>query len=494
MGDRLLVAARKSRKGDAAEDDQYKRQEDGAAAIAARDGHVIVATVRDTVSSQRPPWERRELRKWMDDGTEETADGERKRVRDPSPKLPLFDGILVTETDRLARLDDEGWHDIESWCYRNGKSIVTGEGVRFPAREGNDGDYWQWHALKKQARRYWEQTRDKQAGGRAIAKASGGFIGSVPFGYAMSGVKYHKKPVPHPENGPLAVELFTRIAGDASNSPQSGATVAAWLTQATGRLWRVKAVLGIVRNRTYLGERDGTTFDPLVTQELWDAANASLAARSFTRAAAPAIHGFSGRIYCARCQTVMYRHKPDRGREVYRCGLGRRGVIEARCGMPGVSFDAVNDSVHAVMAALMIPEQAQRASGGDSGKAAELVAIKRKMSSALAKNDMPLLAMLSAEYTARESRESEPVKVWWQPTGRTLAQAWEAGDLKARRELLREDLRSHGLVLVITADGTAELADIVEKPDVRTWDGERNAEVTGGQWAAAKAALDAEAA
>jgi len=463
MGDRLLVAARKSRKGDAAEDDQYARQEEGAARVAAKDGHVIVATARDTVSSQRPPWERRELRKWMTE----------------AGKLALYDGILVTETDRLARLDDMGWHDIESWCYDHGKCIVTGEGVRFPAREGNDGDYWQWHALKKQARRYWEQTRDKHAGGRAIARASGGFIGRAPFGYVVAGVKYRKRPVPHPEYAALAIEMFQRIADG-----QPGAAVALWLAQETGRTWRVKAVLDCIRNATYLGERDGAEFEPLVTRGLWDAANAAVAARSYARTASTPkdVHAYSGVIFCGSCGAPMYRHQSSKdGKPVgvahYRCGRGRRGVPESRCPMPGVSFGAVNDSVHEVMSALGIPEQAQRAEGGDAGKAAELAAIDRAMKAAMAKHDMAEVARLAAAYAERESREAAPVRVWWQPTGKSLGELWTAGDLAARRELLRDGgIGAHGLVMVVNADASAELADIDEKPDVRAWNDEVHGE------------------
>ena len=449
MGDRLIVAARKSRKGDAAEDDQYARQETGAARVAERDGHVIVATARDTVSSQRPPWERRELRKWMTD----------------AEKLAMFDGILVTETDRLARLDDKGWHDIESWCYDHGKFILTGEGVRFPAREGNDGDYWQWHGLKKQARRYWEQTRSKHESGRNVARANGGFIGSAPFGYLVTGVKYRKTLVPHPEYAPLARQMFWRIADGVT-----GAKVAEWLTRELGREARpvrVKFVLDVIRNRSYLGERDGATFEPLVSEELWNAANATLAARSFTRSAAPAVHAYSGVIYCARCSAPMYRHYTGRGREMYRCGAGRRGVPEQRCGMPGLGFDAVNASVDQVMSGLGIAEAVQRAEGGDAGKAAELAAIKRAMNAALAKNDMPEVARLSVAYSERDGREAAPVRVWWQETGRTLGELWTAGDLAARRELVSEGIRPHGYAMVVNADGTAELAEIVEAPDVR---------------------------
>ena len=162
--------------------------------------------------------------------------------------------------------------------------------------------------------------------------------------------------------------------------------------------------------------------------------------------------------------------------------------------MPGLAYDAVNASVHELMSGLGFPEQVQRCAGGDAGKASELAAIKRKMTAALAASDMPLVAVLSAEYSARENREAAPVRVWWEGTGRVLGELWNAGDLAARRELLCSGIGAHGYAVTVAADGTASLADVATAPDVRAWNDDRDGEVSNGQWAAAKAALDAGAA
>jgi hypothetical protein len=75
--------------------------------------------------------------------------------------------------------------------------------------------------------------------------------------------------------GPLAAEAFQRAADG-----RTATSVAVWLTEQTGRKWRVKAVTDMIQRRTYLGERDGFTFTPLVPEALWDQANAALQARS----------------------------------------------------------------------------------------------------------------------------------------------------------------------------------------------------------------------
>lgn len=442
MGERLLLAARKSRKGDEEEELRYLRQEHITAQYAERDGHTIVATVRDTVSSQRPPWTRKNLKKWM---------------TDPA-RMAMYDGLLV-ETDRLSRADDKGWHDIESWCYDHGKKIITTEGVQFPPR--NDADRYQWVGLKRQSRTYWESVRDKHAQAREIVKDSGGIIGRPPFGYATAGSKYAKSFVPDPHTADVAREIFARTAAG-----ESGAKVAKWLDMAAPRVikatgrpvpWRVKTVLAIVRNRTYLGERDGVKFEALVDEKLWNDANATVAARSFTRGAPPTEHSYSGVIYC-QCGAVLYRHKSERGREKYRCGRGRRGVPETRCDMPGVNFGEVNAAVDKVMRELEIPEQVQRAEGGDAGKAAELALIKRRMNAAMRANDMDTVAELSVLYRDRESREAAPVRVWWEQTGRSLGELWREGDVAEQRDLLgARGIGAHGYRLVVNEDATAEL-------------------------------------
>jgi hypothetical protein len=53
------------------------------------------------------------------------------------------------------------------------------DGPQFPPREGpmGDSDRYQWIALKRAARTYWESTRDKHAESREIVKANGAAIG-----------------------------------------------------------------------------------------------------------------------------------------------------------------------------------------------------------------------------------------------------------------------------------------------------------------------------
>ena len=417
-GLRLVSAGRKSRKGD--ENSQFDRQEARNADRAQKDGHVIVHTTRDVISSQTMPWERKNLRQWM---TEPTM-------------LEMYDAILV-ETDRLARCDDKGWHYIEGWCYDNDKKILTTEGVQFPPRD--DSDRYQWVGLKRRARTYWEDVRDKHAQTRELIKANGAAIGRAPFGYTIVGDKLHKTFVIDPVTGALAKEAFKRIS-----EGHTATSVAIWLSEVTGTMWRVKRVTDMISRRTYLGERDGHVFEALVSEEMFNSANSALAARSFKhvdKGGRRAEHGYSGLIFC-ECGAQFYRHQSTRdgkpvGDEKYRCGRGRRGNPgETRCEFGAPKFSEVNTLVDEKMSKQWVKDVVMVTTGGDHGKQMELQALQDAMKSAFAKMDMSEVTRLAALISELQGRESQPVVVEYKYSDETLGQMWSAGDLADRRALL----------------------------------------------------------
>jgi len=320
-GLRLLLAARKSPK--TADDDegmQYERQDHQAGKWAEGQGHAVVSAPADTVSSQTPPWKRKRLKPWM---------------TDPA-KIAMYDAILVSDTDRLSRGTEEDFHYIEDWCYRNGKRIIVADGPQFPPRDGamGESDRYQWIAQKRAARTYWESVTDKHADTREIIHENGAAIGRAPFGYTIKGDKLHKTFVIDPVWGPVAREAFTRISNG-----HTATSVAIWLSEVTGKPCRVKRVIGMISRRTYLGERDGHTFEALISVDLFNSANAAVAGRSFKhveKGGRRVEHGYSGLIHCA-CGAPIFRHQSTKdgkavGTEKYRCGRGRRGALtEKRC-------------------------------------------------------------------------------------------------------------------------------------------------------------------
>jgi hypothetical protein len=422
-GQRLLLAARKSRKS--ADGTDYERQDHRAKTWAESQGHVVIGSSADTVSSQTPPWRRKSLKPWMTDQT----------------MMDLYDGILISDTDRLSRGDDSDFHYIEHWALENNKRIVVANGPQFPAREGamGESDRYQWIAQKRAARTYWESVRDKHADTREIIKANHAAIGLAPFGYKIEGAKLHKMFVIDPVNGPVALEAFQRISDG-----HSATSVAVWLSQETGQLWRVKRVTDMIKRRTYLGERDGHVFEALITQELFDSANAALATRSFTQkntGGRRSVHGYSGLLFC-ECGAQFYRHQTakngkDVGQAKYRCGRGRRGdITESRCEFSAPLFSEVNDLVDEFMSKNLTPEFFMVTTGGDHGRQMELTRIQDGMSSAMARRDMAAVTSLAAEFAEMDARDAEPVTMTLKETGKTYGQVWRDGDLTDRRALL----------------------------------------------------------
>ena len=429
---RLITAARKSRSGDAGENERYARQDKRAGERAERDGHTVVATVHDTVSSQSAPWQRKNLKTWMTDAA----------------KLAMYDGILVSDTDRLSRTDDRGWHDIESWCYDTGKVLLTADGVQFPARD--DSDRYQWIGLKRRARTYWEDVRDKHADSRKIVLANKAAIGRPPFGYRVTGPKMNKRFEVDPVTGPIALKVFEMIIDG-----QPATAVAAWLGEQIGKQVRAKRVIDMVKSSSYLGERDGHVFPTLAPNmpELIDSARAQLDSRSFDHGGNRVTHAYSSRIYC-ECGANLNHHQSTRngqpvGTAKYRCSRGRRGIAgEARCGYPAFPYEVTNEAVDAAMGALTDPDGFTVTTGGDAQRQATLDALAKEIERAVKVRDYARAGDLQAQYEQAEA-VSDEVTTKLVLTGKTEGQWFLEADLDARRARLA----SKWLRVYVTAKG-----------------------------------------
>ena len=228
---RAIVAARLSRKQANGDDGiGIETQDERSREYVDREEMELVEVVPDTRSGTVAPWDRKNLRPW---------------VTDPE-KIAQYDVIVAYKTDRLSRGTQEDFTRIEHWATKHGKRLIIVDGPQYPARD--DSDYWQWAAEKRQARKELESIQERT--GRAITqiKATGGFIGRPPFGYAADGEKYSKTMVPTDDGRKYVPEIFQRVA--------NGITlvkIAAWLDAEgvkpkRGAKWYASSVKWVIVN------------------------------------------------------------------------------------------------------------------------------------------------------------------------------------------------------------------------------------------------------
>jgi DNA invertase Pin-like site-specific DNA recombinase len=283
-------------------------------------------------------------------------------------------------------------------------------------------------------------------------RARGAWVGSIPFGYQTEGETGRKFLTPHPVNGPLAAEVFQRMADG-----RTASSICAWLDtvapqviKKTGKAspWRAKRVIDMVKNPVYKGQHaTHTGYEALVSPELWDAANAAMATRSYTlgtheTGGRRAVNGYSGAVYCA-CGEVLYHHQSTRngqpvGTARYRCARGRRGIGgEAKCGNGGIPFEAANVAVDEMMLTRTIEhEYVMVTEGGDHERLAQIAALEAEETAAKKRKDRKAQREILDRIDELEAMLATPVITRAKRTGRRIADVWVEGTLADQRAFL----------------------------------------------------------
>lgn len=167
-------------------------------------------------------------------------------------------------------------------------------------------------------------------------EANNGLTGKPPFGYRSEPRGDGYKNLVPTEDGRKYVPLIFQLITDG----WSALAVAEWLdtehvrpTQGDSKSWSPKSVLNIIRNQTYIGERqarkDGRVvlngITKLVDEKVWLAANKRVDAaprgRRGPREGNPAL--LTGSLLCGDCGAPMYRlivnAKSGKRYDYYRC-------------------------------------------------------------------------------------------------------------------------------------------------------------------------------
>ncbi len=387
---KLLLAARLSTKT-TTEGLGIETQDQRGREWAEREGHTIVATAADYKSGRVAPWDRPNLKPW---------------VTRPD-RMQQYDGILAYRNDRLSR---GSWDDetrIRQWASEKGKVLVIVDGPQWPPRD--DGDFWSWTAQAKQAQAEWEEIRERSMRAQHELRGRGKLVGRPPFGYKSVGTKYNKRMVPTDIGHKYVPQIFQRIADG-----QSLAQVAAWLdsegvkpNSKTGQAWSATSIPRMIRNRTYVGQRqdgDGRILlrvEPLVDAALWTQAGNRLT--NAPRGRRGAVSGKSalltGILFCQRChirgiESPMYKIRPPRDTEYYRC----YGVQPQRKGCGNmVGLGLTDAAVTALLSMAHEPWKSQRLVPGENHDI-ELADIR------LALDDLPKRNLPDADEDAERAR------------------------------------------------------------------------------------------
>jgi DNA invertase Pin-like site-specific DNA recombinase len=416
-----------------------------------REGYDVVSVVADTKSGIVAPWDRPHLKPWV-----------------TQPELmSQYDAIVAYKNDRLSRGE---WSDearIRLWAEENKKRLIIVDGPQWPPR--HDGDKWQWEAMAAQARKEWEDDRERSMRAQKELMDRGKLVGKAPFGYMIEGDKYDRRLVPTDEGRIYIPEIFRRyVAGE------SFLKIADWLNaEGVGnQTWWPRTLWTLIKSTTYIGRRQnkaGKTIllcEPLVDTALWK--RAQLARSNSSRHRGPLNTENRALLMplCPCCQWTVVDHMPNS--PMYRVRLPQGGVYY-RCHGRGASPQAcgnlsdlptVDRLVSDFLSRLDSPIYETRVTPGTNWQP-EIADIEFELK-ALASQELSeeeedtRREELRAERRRLQSLEPTADRVEAVDTGRTHGEAW--GELSPMER--RDWVTAHGIKCypARTATGVAQVA------------------------------------
>lgn len=420
---RVLVAARLSRKADDRSQTGLETQDAEVLAWGAREGHEIVHVAADFKSGTTPPWQRPNLRPW---------------VTEPS-KIAQYDAVAAYRFDRLSRGDDRSTSAIEDWAYRNGKVLLTVDGLRFPC-EGVDGI--RWDLMKRLAHEEWLKISERYTRMRVYLKAHGYLVGRAPYGYrsVTAPGSTHKTLAPVPAEADVIRDVAAWYLEGASLEDigaklmDSGRFPRA-MKRGHQPKWTASALSKVLHNEVIAGRQRnaaGATIlkvEPILSREVWHAVIDRLAVRakrsgvsqSKTTAMLTSI------IVCTACAKAMYRGGPDN--------------VSYFCRVKGCKSRIRVDAADAWVDELMrsddrrdIIEVIVRGDGHET----EIAEVKRDIAEAVEAEKFDAIPALRAELDRLRALPSSPTRVERRESDQTVAEMWAtmAGDAERRAYLM----------------------------------------------------------
>lgn len=443
---RCLIYARVSRdlRGEAR---SVTEQEAECRAWAYREGWHVVDVITETGSASRYA----------------RSTGARSRWGDVTTQLQTrkYDALLVWEASRATRnLTD--FTALRDLCANTGVRLGY-SGTLYDLTDRSDRFRTGLDALLSED----ESARTSERIRRTVrARAAAGQPhGKLPYGYTRTydpTTRALLSQDPHPDTAPTVRFIYQQAAAGVSTAaiardlnaqgtppPRPGRS-----TRRDPNTWIPSTVGRIIRNPTYNAQRTHkgqiigpATWPPLVDPDLWDAANATLAARTSHHRGGTLRHLLSGIATCGPCGGYLYA-MPNRGYLTYQC---------TSCFKVARRTTRVDEHVTALLLALidenrdtLAATQAGPADSPDLAAArAELVdiatqleqitqqVIARQLTPALAGRMEQGLLPLQRAAQARVRRLQAPTVLAGYDL-ETLAVDWPALPLEARRDIIAD--------------------------------------------------------
>jgi site-specific DNA recombinase len=425
---RLLIAARLSQLADGPTGLDTQDAECGAWAKA--NGHTVVHVAADRKSGTSAPWDRPNLRPW---------------VTEPA-RMAQYDAVLAYRLDRLSRGDDESTTNIEQWARKNGKKLLTVDGLVFPC-EGDDGI--RWDVTKRIAHQEWKNASERYRRMQRYLIAGGHLVGKPPYGFRSVPSGGHSIMAPDPDEAAAIREVVSRYLAGASLNDVCKFLDENGFRPRHARTWSPSSLDKVLRNESLIGRRCDERgrlilkHDPILDTGTWNRLQAEMDRRASRTGVAPAATAMlTGVAVCGVCGSPMYRVASSTRRKdgskntnvYYRCHGTSRDRSQCRNMIRLAELDAWVSAQMSASTGHVIETTVTPGSGHDDAIAqvdADIAALDPDDPDWLAK-----VQAFRAERARLKALPSEPAQVREEVAPFTVGELWGLLDPAQRRGYL----------------------------------------------------------
>ncbi len=220
------------------------------------------------------------------------------------------DAVVVTEQDRLSRLDEIPWALLKQTFRDSGARFFTLSGeVDFH----NEDDEFSADIMALIDRRRRKTIVRQMVRGRAGAAKRGEWLGRLPFGYRRSPETKHLEP--HPAESQMVRQIFQHFSQQKMGSMRLAALMRDLIP--TRRVDQA-FIIHVLRNPVYRGdlvmEVGGESIcvegahEPIVSRDLWETCNQLMNRRSAENKKSrieSTVGLVAGMVYCADCGQIL---------------------------------------------------------------------------------------------------------------------------------------------------------------------------------------------